>query len=71
MSVEGIVQDGLIVLPEGKPLTDGNVVGVEPVPPVAAKTLAERFASIIGIIDDLPTDMAANHDHYLHGAPKK
>ena len=71
MSVEGIVQNGLIVLPDGKPFHDGTVVRVEPAPPVAAKTLAERYASIIGIIDDLPADMAENHDHYLHGAPKK
>jgi hypothetical protein len=22
-------------------------------------------------LDDLPTDMAENHDHYAHGAPKR
>ncbi len=24
-----------------------------------------------GAANDLPADMAAQHDHYLHGAPKK
>lgn len=34
-------------------------------------TLAERFKNIIGVVDDLPEDMAENHDHYLHGTPKR
>jgi hypothetical protein len=25
----------------------------------------------IGSIDDLPEDFAVNHDHYIHGAPKR
>ena len=33
------------------------------------KTLAERYRGLIGIIDDLPADMAENHDHYIHGTP--
>jgi hypothetical protein len=33
-------------------------------------TLAEQFADLIGTVPDLPGDMAAQHDHYLHGAPK-
>ena len=34
---------------------------------VGRKTLAERFKNIIGAVDDLPEDMAENHDKYLHG----
>jgi hypothetical protein len=26
---------------------------------------------LIGIGNGLPKDMAENHDHYIHGAPKK
>ena len=33
--------------------------------------MAERYAGLIGITDHLPEDMAENHDHYLHGHPKK
>jgi len=36
---------------------------------VGAPTLAERFADVIGTVPDLPSGMAAQHDHYLHGAP--
>ena len=35
------------------------------------KTLAERFAPFVGCLDDLPEDLAAQHDHYLHGTPKR
>lgn len=31
----------------------------------------ERYARFIGIADDLPSDLAENHDHYLHGHPKR
>jgi hypothetical protein len=33
-------------------------------------TLAEQFADVIGTAPDLPQDMAQQHDHYVHGAPK-
>jgi hypothetical protein len=33
-------------------------------------TLADQFADVIGSAPDLPSDMAAQHDHYLHGSPK-
>jgi hypothetical protein len=33
-------------------------------------TLAQQFADVIGSAPDLPADMAAQHDHYVHGVPK-
>lgn len=33
-------------------------------------TLADQFADLIGTVPDLPGDMAAKHDHYVHGAPE-
>ena len=33
-------------------------------------TLAEQFADVIGTVPDLPEDMAAQHDYYIHGVPK-
>jgi uncharacterized protein len=35
-----------------------------------APTIADQFADVIGTVSDLPEDMAAQHDHYVHGAPK-
>jgi hypothetical protein len=33
-------------------------------------TLADQFADVIGSAPDLPSDLGAQHDHYLHGSPK-
>lgn len=71
MTVKGHVRDGVIVLDEPMELPNGAEVRVELPPPGRSLTWAERFKDVIGTVDDLPTDMAKNHDHYLHGAPKK
>jgi tellurite resistance-related uncharacterized protein len=31
----------------------------------------EKLRSLAGTAKNLPPDMAANHDHYLHGLPKR
>jgi hypothetical protein len=69
---------------ETVPLTEGTEVKVDsadasseayvPVLPEIEgeiPTLYEQFKDIIGIVNDLPEDMAENHDHYIHGTPKK
>jgi hypothetical protein len=43
----------------------------KPVQTPARKTHAEQLGDLIGAVPDLPADMAEQHDHYLHGAPKK
>jgi hypothetical protein len=64
----GHIEKGVVVLDEPLQLPEGAPVDVVP---VKIKTLAERFKKIIGIARGLPKDMAENHDHYLHGRPKK
>jgi hypothetical protein len=34
-------------------------------------SLYERLASVAGKATSLPPDAATQHDHYLHGTPKK
>jgi len=34
-------------------------------------TWADALQELAGTAKDLPADFAHNHDHYLHGAPKK
>ena len=70
MSYLGQVKNGVIVLEEEASLAEGTKVRVEPVEE-ELPTLAERLKDCIGIIEGLPSDMARNHDHYLHGQPKK
>lgn len=68
-----IVIEGSARLPEGAEvrvdLVNGSVNGAgasqgrEP-------TWADVFEGLVGKAEGLPSDMAGNHDHYLHGAPR-
>ena len=71
MSFQGHVENGVVVFDEPTSLPEGATVRVELVASQVRKTLAERYKNIIGTVHDLPPDMAKNHDHYLHGAPKQ
>jgi hypothetical protein len=68
MSIDGHVQNGVVVLDQPVTVPDGTPVRVEVLGPIR-KTLAERFHDVIGAGVDLPDDLAQNHDHYLHGTP--
>lgn len=74
MSITATVENDTIKLPPGVHLPDGTRVRIETHEPTAVApsgSLAERYAKYVGLADDLPEDMAKNHDHYLHGAPKR
>ena len=71
----GQVQNGVIVLEQGSPpLPEGSRYQLVPIEPVTgepgSKTLAERYAAIIGIAEGVPADLAMEHDHYIHGTPR-
>jgi hypothetical protein len=74
MTLRGHVKNGTVVLDEPVRLPDGTDVEVE-VRPVSAEgdgpTLYERLQDVVGSADVLPNDMADNHDHYIHGTPKR
>ena len=70
MTYRGHIENGLVVFDEQVVLTEGTKVRVEPVSQ-QRMTLAERFKDVIGCVSDLPADMAENHDHYIHGTPKR
>lgn len=69
------VKNGRIELDEPAELPEGVALVVQFArdieTPDKGSTLLERMRGIVGIVNDLPEDMALNHDHYLHGAPKK
>ncbi len=72
----GYVKGGVVVFEKGAGLPEGTEVHIEPVAtpdksPAEGRTLAERFADVVGTVPELPADMAAQQDHYLHGAPKR
>jgi hypothetical protein len=68
MSFWGKVSKGTVVLPPEANLPDGTEVRVEPLP---QRTLEERLKDVIGTVQGGPPDWAENHDHYIHGTPKK
>ena len=79
MTYRGRVENCVIVLEPGAHLREGMDVRVEPVPEVKGESttpeelnqLREGLLGFSGIVKDGPSDMARNHDHYLHGTPPK
>jgi hypothetical protein len=78
MVLSGHVENGHIILDTPVVLPDGTQVTIavqsngtstptdEPLP-----TLYDRLKSVAGKATGLPADLAINHDHYLHGQPKR
>ena len=71
MIYRGHVKKGVVVFDPEVELPEGIEVRVETISPPPRKTLAEQLGDLIGSVPDLPPDMAEQHDHYLHGAPKR
>jgi hypothetical protein len=69
MSFTGHVKAGVVVFDGPARPPEGAIVRVEEVPGAReqAPTWGEVFSDLVGIVDDLPEDMAENHDDYIHG----
>jgi hypothetical protein len=70
MIYRGHVKNGVVILDENVQLPDGTAVDVQPIEQTPRKSIAERFKDFIGVVDDLPPDMAKNLDHYLYGTAR-
>lgn len=71
MTLEGVVRNGMVVLDQPQRLPEGMRVQVlVPEPEADPPTLA-FLLKYAGTANDLPADMAAQHDHYIHGTPKR
>jgi hypothetical protein len=65
-------EEGHVVMPQDIDVDWPSGITVQVVPvEEELPTLAELFKDWIGIANDLPSDLAANIDHYVHGHPKK
>ena len=72
MEYQGKVVDGVVVLENGESLPEGTRVRVAPLEAIREdETLGQRLLKFAGTAKGLPSDMARNHDYYLHGIPKK
>jgi hypothetical protein len=72
MRYSGHVKKGVVVFDGPARPPEGAAVRVEEAPATGqGPTWGEVFKGLIGSVDGLPEDMAENHDHYIHGTPKK
>ena len=85
MQLEGVIVNGRVELDTPADLPEGTRVRIEPVaaevpapeasegpkPEKPLSPLAKRLLALAGTAKGLPTDMAENHDHYIHGAKKR
>ena len=72
MTVFATFSNGKVVLPPDAQLPEGARlrIDVEGAGANKCRTLNEVLKDFIGAAEG-PEDMAANHDHYAHGAPKR
>ena len=78
MVYRGHVEKGMVVLDDSVVLPDGLAVNIEPSLPEQQKsatdkngeTLGQKLLKHAGKAVGLPSDLAENHDHYLHGADR-
>jgi hypothetical protein len=71
MELEGVVHNGVIVPDDATALPEGMRVRISPAAPAEPKPCGERYAQFKGAVSDLPADLAAQHEHYRLGTPKR
>lgn len=71
MTLEGTVSNGVIVLDQSEALPEGTRVRIIVESAEPPTTLGQRLLKLAGIAEGLPSDMAEQHDHYIHGTPKR
>lgn len=72
MTYTGHMENGVVIFDGPARPPEGAVVRVEEIAAAEqAPTWGEVFNDLIGAADGLPADFADNHDHYIHGTPKR
>ncbi len=71
MELEGTFQGGMIVPDDASSFAEGERITLKKAAPESPQTFGERFAEFKGCLDGLPEDLAAQHDHYRLGTPKR
>ncbi len=71
MELEGVVHNGVVLPDDATSLPEGARVRIIVMPAEKPKPFGERFAQFKGAVNDLPPDLAQQHDHYRLGTPKR
>ena len=72
MEYRGHVKGGVVIF-EAEAPPEGAAVRVQLAPEASAAgaSLWDKLRKYSGAVTGLPPDMARNHDHYIHGGPRK
>jgi hypothetical protein len=75
MTLLGTVVNKTIVLDQPSGLAEGTRVEITVKEQASASDKAKPtllgLLKLAGTISDMPSDFAAEHDHYIHGTPKR
>ncbi len=71
MSITATVENNTIKLPPELCVPDGTPVQVTMPEPSAPQATNKWMLEFAGCIDGWPEDFADEHDHYIHGTPKR
>lgn len=66
-----LIPTGAVDLPKGATLQLRVEIPDQFSAPLQAESLSQGLLAFSGIMEGLPTDLSENHDHYLHGTPKR
>jgi hypothetical protein len=76
MELQGVVHNGVIVPDDASAWPEGMRVQISPAPvtnptPPNPPPFGQRFAKFKGVVNNLPADLAEQHEHYRLGSPKR
>ena len=71
VSYKGTVKNGVVILPRNAKLPNGTAVRVTPVARRQNDDFTDMLVSLSKKVRGLPRDLAAQHDDYLYGTPKR
>ena len=72
MLLEGTIRNGTIVLDQPQTIAEGTRVKVSVEPTEEdGRSLHDFLMKHAGTATGLPSDLAEQHDHYIHGTPKR
>jgi hypothetical protein len=71
VTFRGHVRSGVVVFDDAQAPPEGAAVEVSVLTGTKERPLGEFLMRFAGSVEGLPTDMAEQHDHYVHGRPKR
>jgi hypothetical protein len=76
MEITGVVSNGTVVFDSPINIPDGTKVSIRVLGQIerastTSSSLGKRLLKHAATVAGLPSDLAEQHDHYLHGTPKR